>query len=240
MPRREPHPPIRVVRHGRARRMTLRVSCGGVRLTVPPGASARRIDAFLRESSDWIAERAALLGPPPAPLAPGERLALLDGGLTLALGAPAGGATARRDGDLLRVRPAPGGDLDAAVERWYRREAARVLEERSRAVAAGLGAEVAAVAVRDPRSRWGSCSSSGRLSFSWRLLLAPEAVLDYVVAHEVCHLVRPDHSRAYWDLVGRVSPGFERPRAWLRDRGEALHLGPAWRSRGGEGALSPA
>ena len=84
--------------------------------------------------------------------------------------------------------------------------------------------------VRDPLSRWGSCSPSGRLSFSWRLLLAPAAVLDDVVAHEVCHLVRPDHSPAFWELMGRVAPGHRASRAWLREHGERLHLGPAWRS----------
>jgi predicted metal-dependent hydrolase len=85
------------------------------------------------------------------------------------------------------------------------------------------------VSVRDPRSRWGSCAGSGRLSYSWRLLLAPEAVLDHVVAHEVCHLVRPDHSPAFWALVGEVDPGAAERRAWLREHGDRLHLGPAWR-----------
>ena len=167
--------PCRVVRHRGARRMTLRVSRAGARLTVPPRTSARAIEAFLRDSSGWLAEQRARLGPPPAPLAEGDRLALLDDELELAL-APAGRrTTVRRDGRLLVASLGPGAGLDAAVERWYRREAAAVLGARSRALAARLGVEVSAVTVRDPLSRWGSCSSSGRLSFSWRLLLAPAA-----------------------------------------------------------------
>jgi predicted metal-dependent hydrolase len=222
--------PCRVVRHRGARRLTLRVSHAGARLTVPPRTSAREIEAFLRNSSVWVADQRARLGPPPAPLAAGDRLALLDGELVLATGPARRRTTVRRDGRRLVAALGPGAGLDAAVERWYRREAAAVLGARSSALAARLGVEIAALGVRDPRSRWGSCSSSGRLSFSWRLLLAPAAVLDDVVAHEVCHLVRPDHSPAFWELMGRVAPGHRASRAWLHEHGERLHLGPAWRS----------
>jgi len=211
--------------------MTLSVSRAGARLTVPPRTSARAIEAFLRDSSGWLAEQRERLGPPPAPLAEGDRLALLDGDLELALGPAGRRTTVHRDGGRLVAALSPGAGLDAAVERWYRREAAAFLGARSRALAARLAVDVAAVGVRDPRSRWGSCSPSGRLSFSWRLLLAPAAVLDDVVAHEVCHLVRPDHSPAFWELMGRVAPGHRASRAWLREHGQRLHLGPAWRSR---------
>ena len=113
--------PCRVVRHRGARRMTLRVSRDGARLTVPPRTSAREIDAFLRDSSRWVAEQRGRLGPPPAPLADGDRLALLDGELELAV-APAARRTAvSRDGRRLVASVGPGGDLGAAVERWYRR-----------------------------------------------------------------------------------------------------------------------
>ena len=222
--------PCRVVRHRGARRMTLRVSRAGARLTVPPRTSAREIEAFLRDSSGWVADQRARLGPPPTPLAGGDRLALLDDELQLELAPAARRTSVRRDGQRLVAEVGPGAGLDAAVERWYRREAAAVLGARSRALAVRLGVNVAAVGVRDPRARWGSCSRAGRLSFSWRLLLAPAAVLDDVVAHEVCHLVRPDHSPAFWDLMGWVAPGHRASRAWLREHGERLHLGPAWRS----------
>lgn len=211
--------------------MTLRVSQAGVRLTVPPRARAAEVDAFLRASAGWVREQRARLDPPPAPLAGGERLAYLDGDLLLTVAPEARTrAAVRRDGGRLVVSLPPGGDLDAAVERWYRREAARVLAPRAEGLAGSLGARVAAVSIRDPRSRWGSCSATGRLSFSWRLLLAPEEVLDYVVAHEVCHLLRPDHSPAYWALLARVVPGHEAPRRWLRDHASDLHHGPTWKT----------
>lgn len=232
----EPPFPCRVVRHRGARRMTLRVSDAGVRLTVPPRASRARIDAFLRASAPWVAEQRALLGPGPAPLRPGDRLALLDGELRLVVREDGGRAAERRGGDLV----APAERLDARVEAWYRAAALDEAGARARRLAGELDVAVTGISVRDPRTRWGSCASSGRLSFSWRLMLAPGHVLDYVVAHEVCHLLRPDHSPAFWSLVADVMPGHETARAWLAERGRLLHRGPAWRQAArADGGLSP-
>ena len=215
--------------------MTLRVSDAGVRLTVPARAPARRIDAFLRAQAPWVAEQSARLAPPPAPLADGDRLALLDGSLTLRL-TPGGRGRAVRRGDELVV-PADG--ADARVEAWYRAEALRETEARAHARAEELGVRVTGVAIRDPRTRWGSCAATGRLSFSWRLMLAPGHVLDHVVVHEVCHLRRPDHSPAFWALVEDADPRHAEARAWLRDHGVLLHRGPAWRAATTPVGLSP-
>lgn len=210
--------------------MTLRVAADGVRVTVPARVRAAALEAFLRQHRGWVADRLAEL-PAARPLAPGDALALLDGTLALEAAGPAGGGGwAVRRGGRLVVRPDAGGGLDAPVERWYRRAALAELEPRARALATELGREATRVTVRDPRSRWGSCTASGRLSFSWRLMLAPEHVLDHVVAHEACHLVHPDHSAAFWGLLGEVRPGHEASRGWLREHGERLRLGPAWRS----------
>ena len=231
MERRESPYPCTVVRHRGARRMTLRVTSSGVRLTIPPRTPAAQVDAFLRSSREWVGEQRALLSPPPPPLADGDRLAFLDGALDLVVGTLSRGRPrARREGGALLVAAPAGEPVDALVERWYRREARDVLLERSRALAARLDAHLVDVTVRDPRSRWGSCSRAGRLSYSWRLLLAPESVLDYVVAHEVCHLRRHDHSPAFWALVKEVCPDADAARRWLRAHGSALYRGPAWRA----------
>ena len=230
MERRDQPFPCRVVRHRAARRMTIRVGPGGVRVTVPARAPRAEVDAFLRSCRGWVAERVAET-PAAPPLADGDRLSLLDDALLLTVaGSPLPGGRAERRGGRLMVRPAADGALEAPVERWYRRSARAELAGRSSALAAGLDRRVAAVAVRDPGSRWGSCSSAGRLSYSWRLLLAPEDVLDYVVAHEVCHLIRPAHSPAFWRLLEEVRPGYRPQRGWLREHGDRLRLGPAWRS----------
>lgn len=228
----------RVVRHPRARNLTVRVGAGGVRVTVPPRTPARTIAAFLDEHADRIA-RALAAVPAALPLRDGDRLAYLDGTLTLAVvsGERAG---ARLAGDRLTVRVPAGGDPGTVVERWYRRRAAAELAAMARVHADALGVRVARVTIRDPRSRWGSCTAGGNLSLSWRLLLAPAAVADHVAAHEVCHLRHLDHSPAFWDLLRRVDPRCDAHRSWLREHGPLLALGPRWRDAAPAGRAGPA
>ena len=100
------------------------------------------------------------------------------------------------------------------------------LSRRARALAAGIDRRVTRITVRDTKSRWGSCSASGALAFSWRLILAPEAVLDYVVAHEVAHLAEMNHGPRFWRLVETLAPGAARQRFWLsRNRARLLRYG---------------
>ena len=101
-------------------------------------------------------------------------------------------------------------------------EARRELGERARAKAERIGARVAAVTIRDTRSRWGSCSATGRLSFSWRLILTPEPVLDYVVGHEVAHLREMNHSPRFWALCAELTAEVAGPRVWLKANGARL------------------
>jgi hypothetical protein len=90
-------------------------------------------------------------------------------------------------------------------------------------MAAALGRTVTRITIRDQKSRWGSCAPGGRLSFNWRLVLAPEWVMDYVVAHEVAHIVEPNHSPAFWAVVDRLNADPRAGRAWLRSQGMDLH-----------------
>ena len=210
-------PPIVVAlrRNGRARRLTLRVSGldGRVTLTVPPRVPVAEAHDFARSREDWLRGRlGAVAGP-----------CQVAGGTVL----PVEGAATR-----LVLSPSTrlthtGGEISAASPEAvlaYLRHLAR--DRLTAAVdrhASALGRRATAIALRDPRSRWGSCSSAGRLMFSWRLVLAPPAVLDYVAAHEVAHLAHMDHSRRFWDVVARLCPGHAGERAWLRLEGAALH-----------------
>ena len=99
-----------------------------------------------------------------------------------------------------------------------------MLEDDVAAAAAALGVHPTGLAIRDPRTRWGSCSSRGTLSFSWRLVLAPPEVLRYVAVHEVCHLVEPNHQPQFWALVERLLPGWREQRTWLRRHGSSLRF----------------
>lgn len=105
---------------------------------------------------------------------------------------------------------------------WYRQQAQAHLEQRVRRFGGRLGLFPRGVAVSSARSRWGSCSPDDRLRFSWRLIMAPPEIVDYVVVHELCHMKFRNHSRDYWELVGQVLPDHRQRRAWLRDHGHRL------------------
>jgi len=217
--------PLVVQVNPRARRISIRVCAAtrSVRLTLPPRASRARAAAFLNEQRPWIRRQAALRAPLPIPFAPGAEIPFADGTLKLAPGA---GRTARREGDILLV---PGsGDLFAGrVRRWLQAEALRLLDPETRALAARLGKPVQSVGTGDYRSRWGSCAlgpGGARITYSWRLVLAPTHVRRAVVAHEVAHLAEPNHGPDFWrlatDLLGDTHTV---ARKWLRDHGPALH-----------------
>jgi predicted metal-dependent hydrolase len=126
-----------------------------------------------------------------------------------------------RRGDLLLVPP---GDPRPALERWYRRQARTEIAARLDAAVARAGTTYSGLTIRGQRTRWASCSSKGAMSFNWRLLLAPAAVLDYVVEHEVCHLEVMDHSPRFWALLAARVPDWRAHSGWLRRYGSTLVL----------------
>jgi hypothetical protein len=212
-----------VRRSDRARRVRVRVDPrdGGVEVVLPRRAAAREAAAAVVELRGWIARRQAEVAVTRA------RVAARDGtvpylGTDLLLLADPGRTRVHRRGDVLLV---PEGDAaGAAIERWYRRQARAEIAPRLDAAAAALGKSYTKLTIRDQRTRWGSCSSTGAMSLNWRLLLAPDVVLEYVVRHEACHLAVMDHSPRFWGLMGQLMPGYERPRRWLRDHGATLVL----------------
>jgi predicted metal-dependent hydrolase len=113
--------------------------------------------------------------------------------------------------------------LSRRVHDYLKREAKRDLQVASQSAAQALGIEFKRVSVRDQSSRWGSCSSSGVLSYSWRLVMAPPFVLEYLAAHEVAHLIEMNHSRRFWRLVESICPQMGRAKAWLDAHGADLH-----------------
>lgn len=214
--------PVRPRRSKRARRISLRVDPldGVLELVLPQRAALEEGMKFARGQTAWIARRlAAVRGP--APFADGATFPLL--GETITIRRDEGrSAVPVLDGDVLVV----GGreeTLSARVRRWLVDRASREIEPRIRAASLRVGREPRRVTVRDTRSRWGSCSKDGNISLSWRLVLAPGHVLDYVIAHEMAHLRELNHGPRFWTLVEKVCPEFERSRQWLRDHGSQLH-----------------
>ncbi len=216
-------PEFSVRRSARARRVRVGVTTdGGIEVVLPLRAPARLAAEAVVELRPWIDRRLADVARDRATIAArGDTVPYL--GAELRLVPEPGRTRVRRDGDVLRVPAAEGARRDA-LERWYRRRARAEIAPRLDAAVAALGRSYTKLTIRGQRTRWGSCSASGAMSFNWRLLLAPPEVLDYVVWHEACHLAVMDHSPRFWALVERHVPGFEGPRGWLRDHGRTLVL----------------
>ncbi|MFZ5877527.1 MAG: M48 family metallopeptidase [Nitrospirota bacterium] len=201
----------------------------GLSVIVPAGA---RLDvaALLDTHAGWIHRHLDRLARDPlparSPLAHGSLLPYRGTVLRLEV-ADEGHASLRCDlnAGTLRARGASAGRLLAEVEAWYRRQADGVFRERLEAVNAVAGYRFARVSIRDQRTRWGSCSATGNLSFNWRLLMAPPAVLDSVVAHELTHVVDRTHAASFWRRLAFMDPAYEAHRRWLRRYGAWLTLG---------------
>ena len=191
---------------------------------LPDGAPAELGLRFLREKRGWVAARLGAL-PQPVPFAEGAEIPVLGVPHRIRRVFDPGAPPVDLVQGELRVRGEPP-HVPRRVRDYLAALARTELARRARPLAARLGCQVARVSVRDTRSRWGSCSASGNLSFSWRLIFAPEAVVDYVVAHEVAHLVEMNHGPRFWRLVESLAPGHTRQRRWLdRHRAELLAYG---------------
>jgi hypothetical protein len=214
-------PPIEIElrRHNGARRMILRIGRAGRGpvLTAPRSASLAQARRFAIEQEDWLRRQLAAQPAAVTP-APGARIPFR--GATLVVTPREAGPTEARDGRLFVSGPeAQTARRASAFLREAAREACLAAAERH---CVSLGRRFGRLTIRDTRGRWGSCSAAGDLMFSWRLILAPEAVLDYVAAHEVAHLVEMNHSPRFWAVVRRLSPAHDAPRDWLRRNGPDL------------------
>jgi predicted metal-dependent hydrolase len=217
----------RIRRSERARRIRVTVDAArGVEVVIPRRGSARDAAAAVSELEPWIRRRVDELAQArDVVTARGDRIPYLGELLTVV---PEPGRTrVHRRGDLL-LAPA-GGEREPALERWYRRAARTEVGRRLDRACALAGTPHSGLTIRGQRTRWASCSRSGAMSFNWRLLLAPESVLEYVVWHEVCHLQVMDHSPRFWRLLERHCPGYREQARWLRRHGQTLVIaqGPA-------------
>ncbi|MGO9489596.1 MAG: M48 family metallopeptidase [Solirubrobacteraceae bacterium] len=213
--------PYTVRRSSRARRVRVNVHAhAGVEVVLPARAPERAAAAAVSELRPWIERRLAEARDALAAVARREgTLPYL--GRTLELVPERERTRVHRRGDRLLV---PGADPGPAIERFYRRAARQEIGPRLDRASAEAELSYRGLDIRGQRTRWASCSSNGRMSFNWRLLLAPERVLDYVVWHEVCHLAVLDHSARFWALVERHWPDYREDRAWLARHGATLVL----------------
>ena len=215
-----PDVPIVLRRSARSRRISLRVSQldGRVTLTLPSGVPEADALAFAREKETWIRDHLSKRGVDVV-VAPGCELPL--GGRTHQVVLGTGRVVEITDGMIAVPGKAErvGPSLLGHLKQLARDRLASACDHYS----ARLGRPYNRISIRDTRSRWGSCSSQGTLMFSWRLIMAPPEVLDYVAAHEVAHLAQMNHSPAFWADVARIHGPYQDPCGWLRTQGNGLH-----------------
>lgn len=214
--------PLIVRKNPRAKRITVRLAGdgAGVSVAIPAGSAFDEGVRAAERNAEWIIRRLDAV-PPRTPFANGAVVPVLGRDHVIAHRRTAAAGVRLLEREI--VVGGPESLICRRVERWLKTRARHEICVRVKEKAARLDRPVGRVTLRDTRSRWGSCSAQGNLSFCWRLVMAPEAVLDYVVAHEVGHLAIPNHGPEFWRMVAVLADDVEESRRWLRRHGRTLH-----------------
>lgn len=216
---------LRVVENARASRLTLRIDTGGraLKITVPPGMPSREVESFLARHQGWLETKLAKYPDKPK-LRPGVKLPVRGvNHLILHEQAKRGSVEQAQDedGPYLLVH----GEcthLPRRLSDFLKKQAKIDIEPMALELAKKTGKKVKSIKFKDTKSRWGSCSSDGNLSFSWRIMMAPRLVIFYLVAHEVAHLTEMNHGPKFWKLCEELCPEMDKAKAWLKRNGPAL------------------
>lgn len=220
-----------VIRTDRRKSADIRVEDGAVSVIVPMNTSSEKIDQLLAAKRRWIKEKITLhqeLTPASSKrYVSGEAFSYLGRNYRLKVEAGNFAPVKLLSGQLVVTVPTGTQQphmVRNALVRWYKRQAEQKLTEKVDRFAPVVGVEPAEVGIRTFKSRWGSCTSRGKLEFNWQIMMAPNRMVDYVVIHELCHLIRHDHSAAFWREMSRSMPDYESCRAWLRDNAAQLSM----------------
>jgi predicted metal-dependent hydrolase len=216
---------LKIVENDRARRLTLRIDAGGqgLRVTVPPGISGREVDRFLANHRGWLEARLAKVPEQPV-VRPGISLPLR-GVPHLIVHEPGTRGTVtigEAEGQPALIVHGDRRHLPRRLTDFLKREARNDIDALVLKHTATVGRRAKAIRYKDTTSRWGSCTADGTLAFSWRIMMAPRPVIDYLVAHEVAHLKEMNHGPKFWKLCKELCPRTEEARAWLKKNGGAL------------------
>ena len=218
--------PVKVVENDRAKRLTLRIIPGGdgLKVTTPCHIGDDEIEEFVSRNANWAATRIARL-PEKVALEPGAVIPFKGVDHRIVLTGKLRGVVAARlidDQPVLEV-PGVGDAVGRKLLSWLKQEARKELDRIVTLHAGEIGVRPKQIRITDTTSRWGSCSSNRTLSFSWRIIMAPPEVLNYLAAHEVAHLVEMNHSERFWALTRRLCPDTNVQKNWLRKNGATLH-----------------
>ncbi|MBO1519399.1 M48 family metallopeptidase [Oceanisphaera pacifica] len=214
---------VEVIRTARRKSADIRVEEGAVSVVVPEATTVERIDQLLLAKREWIIEKLTRQREV-APISnkqfvSGEALPYLGRNYRLKVTTGVFQPVKLLQGRL--VLQVPEGRqqphmIRNALVRWYKHQAGVKIRQKVRRYAPLVGVEPVSVTIKSFKSRWGSCTADGKLEFNWRILLAPNRMVDYVVAHELCHLIHHDHSPAFWRELARVMPDYQECREWLK------------------------
>ncbi|RYZ99043.1 MAG: M48 family peptidase [Moraxellaceae bacterium] len=223
-----------IVRSGRRRSISIEVSKAKVVVRSPLFVANAQLEKFVNEKSGWVQQKLTqqqyqIDEVPQRTYASGSQLPLMDCTLTLKVNHQTQ-ADIFRYGDELRIYLASRSrlsDEDQArrlVGQWYQRQALNVLTTKTDSAARAIGANHIGVTIKATRSKWGHCTVRGAIQYNWQILLAPEPIVDYLVAHEVSHLLHHNHSPDFWQIVASICPEYKARRAWLKAHGIQLVL----------------
>lgn len=219
--------PVTLTRHGRAKHYLLKLHPrGSVSITVPRGGTLTQAYEFLHSRQDWVTKQWRKMREqnlPPLRWGSGSK-ALFRGEVETLIEDWVGSQRMIVMGEERMMGPDENEDWRPYVESYMRFLAGLEFPHRTRELAAEVGLRVNRVTVRNQRSRWGSCSSRGNIALNWRLIQAPPAVLDYVIYHELAHIVEMNHSRRFWNLVKKFCPDYEELRSWLKQNARLLGM----------------
>ena len=221
-----------LVRSARRRSISIEIAKARVVVRAPYFVAKADIEKFVREKSAWVQQKLVqqelqLSAMPNYTFADGSRLPFLGGELVLVVRKQPRADVVRYGGQLLVILPSRGRLPDEQqtkhlVCEWYQQQALALLRAKTDAAVAQLGVKHAGVTIKATRSKWGHCTAQGAIQYNWQILLAPESVVDYLVAHEVSHLLHHNHSSAFWAVVASLCPDYKSRRAWLRAHGIQL------------------
>lgn len=226
---------FQIHRSAKRRSISIEVRQAQVAIRAPLRVAESILMDFLHQKADWVrrklAEQAQIVEaiPPLIEYKMGAGLPLMNEQLTLVLGHGTQSAITREDNNLhlllsRRSRKPEQQQIRDLLGRWYQQQALKILTDKTRRLTLSLGLKYQEVTIKATRSKWGHCTNRGAIQYNWHILLAPEAVVDYLVAHEVSHLRHHNHSAAFWALVASVCPDYQALRLWLKQQGGSLVL----------------
>ena len=221
--------PFEIIRTDRVKSASIDVEDNLVKVTVPKNLSDERIEELIKGRTLWIKQKLALQATAiilkPKEYVDGEAFAYLGRNYRLKCAKGLEESVKLKSG-YLNVTTKNGKrnseHIKVAIEQWYRTKALSRLIDKTRRYSAILKVEPTSINLKDYKAMWGSCSPKGVVSYNWRIILAPHKIVDYIVVHELCHLIEPNHSSKYWKQVRSVIPDYENSKEWLKNNGSSL------------------